>query len=188
MSQLNTKLLTDLVNWAAFSEFGNTQPIPGFLGRWDQNHWAYQRRNGVCDTAYCMAGQAVVQSGKQIVYDDDNWYEDQVGGTLTRWQSATWCSPPVDTGKKTPKGVPIYTHNPDTETWVVISEAARLELGLTEDEADYLFNGDNELDRIIDLTAQITVDHGAERMKFLDPEVQEQYDHHRGIYMSYAGV
>lgn len=144
---LNLPALQTLVSWAEGDE-----ALAAKFGTWDQGHWAKallgegwgnevnestvfeETRNGVCQSAYCMAGQTVVQAGYRLIYQTYGEHED--GKDV---YSTTDCVKQEYLGRG-PDGRPRFR---DTGQVQSISSAAREVLGLDWREADYLFDGDN---------------------------------------------
>lgn len=119
LPKLDLQLLRDLVFWAE----GDDRK---FKARWNQHEWATQERNGVCQTAYCIAGQAVAQAGIKIEYVLSYEHDGIKHMFAERTENGRWIS----------------------------DEAADI-LGLTEDEADDLFDGDNEFSDVKRVAEQI---------------------------------
>lgn len=158
LPELNVTLIYDLLKWAEGDEalaakFRN-------WGTWEQGVWArvdlnemrdlgirrttaeieVARRNGVCQTAYCMAGQAVAQSDYRIIMDDG---------------SASDCIKEQPTDRKNARGFTIWEdvpNAPQREIWSVAQEI----LGLTYVEQSQFFQGDNKLDRLRELANLFT--------------------------------
>jgi hypothetical protein len=186
---LNTKLLTDLLTWAAADEEsaqkaeaepGLFKTPKGFTGSWNQHEWARKVRNGVCQTSYCLAGQTVVQAGKEIVYEAGAEYADVLHGASVHVTPASYCTEAYDTGEKNKKGKPIYSFNPDPSTWNLISTEAEQILGLKGEEEERLFSGENDLDDLFYHAASIVWNHrnedGLKPPKFKSAALQEKFD------------
>jgi hypothetical protein len=154
--ELNTLLMVDLIRWAERDEEIDHQ----WWGTWDQSSWGWavteedqkNLRNGACKTAYCMAGQAAHQAGYRLEFQQfDTIHREMTmhDGTFldARVASASTCVQQRDTGRKTSKGAPIWEDVPDAES-KQISHVGREALGLTMEEADAFFEGDNTLDRL----------------------------------------
>lgn len=94
---------------------------------WNQGVWAAGAKG--CGTAYCAAGHAVVMTGHKI-----DWASayDGVAEFV------------IDEGITNPAWHPT------------ISEVAEAELGLTYEQAEELFEGDNTLAELWDLAEQFT--------------------------------
>ena len=159
LPELNVPLLYDLLKWAE----GDEELAAKFRhwGAWDQGVWAridlnemrdmdldardpeaieVTRRNGVCQTAYCMAGQAVAQSDYRLIMDDG---------------SATDCIKERPTDQKNARGFTIWEdvpNAPQREIWSVAQEI----LGLTYVEQSQFFQGDNQLGRLRELANLFT--------------------------------
>lgn len=142
---LNVELLRDLVTWAYGDHVAageSAEEYPGW-GHWDQNVWATEARNGVCQTSYCIAGQAAMQVGMGLCLDHD--WDDTDG---TEHYTAVDCAPKTFVGLDD-KGRPRYVL--DREHSRRIPDVAREALGLTDDEANTLFDGTNTLDIVVGL-------------------------------------
>ena len=139
---LNTTLLRDLVVWAAADQDFIDKTSDFFTrvagwGKWEQGLWADVAKEGQCKSSYCIAGQAVAQSNFVLLTDDGPW------------GSAEYCAPLVRTNKVDSKGKAIY--EADLEQTEAIHAKAEKDLGLSADEADMMFDGDNDLSRIVSL-------------------------------------
>lgn len=171
---LNIDAITTLIRWAEGDE-----ALAERFGTWDQGHWAKVivgesvgeygedldpvdleegKRNGHCKTAYCMAGQAVVQAGYRLLYSID-YEEDGIA-------SASHCVKQRQTGEVNRLGLPEMEDVEGTQSY--ISDVARVILGLEYGEATAFFDGDN---RVMDL-------------KYLT----NQFLDHRGLPPVYEGV
>lgn len=156
MNKLNIDLLSDVVLWAAQDaallgeiEVGATPEELDALrkqyadwGSWNQGVWGEEIRNGACQTAFCLAGQAVVQVGMSLVFNRGEWTNDE-GKKVAQ---ADYCAPSVFVGL-TPAGKPKY--EADVTRQVYIKDAARDALGLMSGEAEALFGGDNTIGIIV---------------------------------------
>ena len=148
-------LLSDLVMWAAQDNeetaalVEKTFPAEEGWGEWYQNAWAKEVRNGVCRSSFCIAGQAVVQTGYALIY----YAYERVGDF--RYLGADFAAPavPDPEGKVHEKGPlagkPVMVPDPDEDSHQQIGVIARKELGLMEWEASKLFDGDNEINQIV---------------------------------------
>jgi hypothetical protein len=150
---LNLTALTTLIDWAEGSE-----ALAARFGTWDQGQWAQailnpgvdasdeidtakvteETRNGVCETAYCMAGQTVVQAGYRLIYRHYGYDED---GKMQF--NTSDCIKQKWTGRRRANGTPIME---DTGEVMAISTAAGQILGLDYDENNSFFDGDNDID------------------------------------------
>lgn len=154
---LNVPLLRDLVTWAAADEehlADLAAKYPGW-GTWRQTVWAEQVRNGVCKSAYCIAGQAVVQVGMGLILEG----EDGV-------YSASECAPKRFDGLDD-KGQPVYVLDHTQEQ--PIPEVAKEAIGLTWQERVALFDGDNGIGDIVHLALTFAAERGVDLG--LDPKV-----------------
>lgn len=149
---LNTELLSRLITWAvedAAAHEGDevaaqvlAEQFPEW-GHWNQNVWGEERRNGVCDTAYCIAGQAVAQVGMGLVLEANG--VDDEGRTH---YVASQCRPRRFVGLDE-HGKPRYELS-DGETQY-IPNVAQEALGLTDDERVALFAGENTIEQVVSL-------------------------------------
>lgn len=169
---LNLPALMTLIDWAEADEEVRRRRFAGW-GDWRQSVWgtisaddpnvkaliesddADQQehavdllrdfdRNGVCGTAYCMAGQAVAQAGYDLIFEDPYVGVDGVDLGLAV-ASAERCVKTEPTGEVDSRGRPIFREV--GEEGMIERTAARI-LGLTVDEEDLFFNGSNSIDRL----------------------------------------
>jgi hypothetical protein len=154
LPKMNTDLLSKIVTWAyadhnQLNEFMNDN-FPGW-GSWNQGAWAEEVRNGVCKTAFCIAGQVVSQSNfvlnlefeDETIYDFDN---DAYVPTGKKIGDAETCTPGFVTTNS--KGKAVVVPDPEAEP-VSISLAASEILGLSGYEAEALFAGTNSISKVI---------------------------------------
>jgi hypothetical protein len=120
--------------------------------------------NGVCQTAYCMAGQTVVQAGRKILYDDASWN----GSGL--FASADQCVEVQPTGSFNRYGYPVTEVVDGTQD--NISSAARRILGLSPYEADEFFAGDNSIMKLKQYANKFARDRD---MEFIYPDEDLPY-------------
>lgn len=92
---------------------------------WEQSRWGVQRPS--CGTTACLAGQAVMDAGGKLIF------ERRSEGLSV----ATFCTMP---GK--PMGMPIELVAQDL-------------LGLTPEQANDLFDGDNDYDDMVEIAEEI---------------------------------
>lgn len=156
--ELDVEMIFKLIKWAEQDEKFLDEYVT--WGKWDQSLWgaADKRflermfgdpedpeamkavRNGECRTAFCMAGQAAVQTGHRLIFNDETDLRD----TSYQWMpavSAAECVPQEPVGRDE-KGRVIY-RDIEGESPRYISDVAREALGLEYEEADRFFNGDN---------------------------------------------
>lgn len=138
---LNVELLTNLITWAVADKKRLDRFAERFAnwGTWKQSKWAHRPEGesaNVCGTAFCIAGQAVVQVGYMPVFESP-WDE-----------SASHCAPRVFAGLG-PQGLPTFEPDRNEENHVVISDLAKTVLGLTSEESNALFYGDNTLGNVV---------------------------------------
>lgn len=171
---LNVELLADVVTWAVADEkaINDLKAKYPDWGDWNQSTWATEVRNGVCQTSYCIAGQAVVQVGYGLVlprvddleslercgYDFEGYDEDYIKRCLSQVNANT-CAPKVFAGLDD-KGRPKYRLDYDHE--VAIPNAARNALGLTDFEGSALFEGDNSIESVVTIAFMIARARGEE--------------------------
>lgn len=141
LPDLNVDLLRNLLLWAAkeHDKLDKKFAKQGILtAEWEQGSWAEQEKNGVCKTAYCMAGAATVATGHVLVWD--RWFNDETGYAYT--------STPTKGAHVERSAEYAYkrgqTHHEKRPVW----DIAREEIGLTEWEADVFFDGGNTLYRL----------------------------------------
>lgn len=103
-----------------------------------------QLRNGACQTAYCMAGQAVVQNGYRLVYQGAD--EVNLGDAWRAALTASECIRQEQAGVSR-TGRPLWRDAPGAVPMPISDTAQRL-LGLTSDERYRFFDGDNELGQL----------------------------------------
>jgi hypothetical protein len=107
--------------------------------KWDQKHWATK---GSCTTAYCFAGTAVhLQHPKSAMIG--GW---RIGVTGDRLAFDTMRVPGLGT--------------------VDIESQAAEDLGLTTDQVNCLFEGDNTLPQILRMVAELLEDPNADLSEF----------------------
>lgn len=154
---LNLDLLKALVGWAkddevAMQDFiqkhGDKLAQWGFEGKWDQGYWGKQITNGVCETAYCIAGQAVIQAGYQFHYER----VEDLDANRTLF-TADWVYPVKQEGTWK-DGKPKYVADTSREGFYTPHLAQRA-LGLTNLEREYLFDGDNTIGDVVYIASQI---------------------------------
>lgn len=159
---LNVEAITTLIDWAESDEERRAQRYSSW-GNWRQGLWglastasenvrnllrndseaaaeeiADMGRNGVCGTAYCMAGQAVVQAGYALDYQDnvDTWDGNMLGISA---ENCVWQEP---TDQINRWGRPVMQDVGDPRE---ISDVAQEILGFTEEEASAFFSGSNSI-------------------------------------------
>lgn len=164
-------MLMRLVWWAEQDQ-STIDQWRDMLGTWSQAYWGVadahtvaesggeesedawrEVRNGACGSAYCMAGQAVVQNGYRMVYEsgticnptrgrqDPNDSYSYISGDFL---SAAYCIAQEPTGTYDDKGRPEYRDKPGARPEPIDRTATEV-LGLTDDETDFLFEGDNSV-------------------------------------------
>lgn len=149
---LNVQMISDLLTWA----WADDQRLEEFMakypgwGSWNQGVWAQELRNGVCKTAYCMAGQTVAQSNFKLdlyLEDDVEEFDPEKNAYVhvrSEW-AAEECFPVVKNGFDE-KGNQKYKRSGEN---VLISSKAQEILGLDEFEANMFFDGANDLTRLV---------------------------------------
>lgn len=160
--------IMDLIAWAERTQ-SRIDAWKAPSGTWDQGSWAQvsldagsdevraieqaapgaarsdemskAMRNGVCETAFCMAGETVWQNEYRIVLDTDS-----VDAQWGMQRSASQCIKERPTGRKDERGFEIWEIVPGAEEESIYDVGARL-LGLDEDEeAGPFFDGDNSVE------------------------------------------
>lgn len=151
---LNKALLKDLVVWAYDEEYEIKNRIAKKYPEWpshDQGAWAKQISNGVCETACCIAGNAVLQAGYLMVAQEKPFIDHMTGKRKVRMETSLAVKRPKRYRNKsafiTPEkyealtGITYSELNDGDEFW--ISEVAKTELGLHDNEASGMFSGGN---------------------------------------------
>ena len=131
----------------------------GWESEHEQSSWAHKVRNGVCRTAYCVAGQAAVQIGKVLQYDDEERYDEE--RTAAPEEEKSYYDQYLD----------FYATY--TEEGENIEDVAQNAIGLNFDEAAALFNGDNDLETIETVAMEICARRGLSLYPLYDPEKVE---------------
>lgn len=159
LSEIDVEMIFKLIKWAEQDEkFLNEFAT---WGKWNQGLWGaadenFLRnmfgdpedpeamkvvRNGECQTAFCMAGQAAVQTGHRLIFNDTTDIHNAESSSYIAAVSAAECVPQEPVGRDE-KGRVIY-RDVEGESPRYISDVAREALGLEYEEADRFFNGDN---------------------------------------------
>jgi hypothetical protein len=171
---LNVQLLADVVTWAVADEAHMDELREKYpdWGVWNQGTWATQVRNGVCQTSYCIAGQACVQVGYGLVipmiddpeslersgFDFAGYDEEDIKRALHE-VNANSCAPKVFAGLDD-KGRPKYRLDYDQER--SIPDAAREALGIDPAEGSALFEGNNSITDVVTMATMIAKARGDE--------------------------
>lgn len=124
--------LIDLATWAAGEDARRRLGLPS---EWYQGFWLTRDPAG-CGTACCIAGRVALQDGGIPVVNDDNYDALDRETSKREWESS-------DSIDATRVWLP-KRHEP-----VDVEEYARKALGLSQEEADDLFNGTNDLDAML---------------------------------------
>lgn len=149
LPDLDFTLLFDLIRWAAQDE----AVLNRFVGTWDQGSWAWidgtdlrrlgiepeddaeievARRNGLCGSSYCIAGQAAMQADYRLIAYSG---------------SAEQCIKERPTDQVNDKGLTIWQDVPGAQPEQIM-DVGRDVLGLTQVESEKLFDGSNDIDRL----------------------------------------
>lgn len=136
--QPDVKRLIHLAEWAAAQEARRRLDLPS---EWDQNHWLLNLGEVLtevapCGTACCIAGKVTLEDGwlpNAAVDSPENWTISESEDYVIK----------VDKSGK-PVGDARY-----------VPEVAQEILGLTDDQANRLFDGDNDLDDVLDVIVEI---------------------------------
>jgi hypothetical protein len=126
---LDIQLLRDLVFWA---EGDNSK----YQEIWEQHSWAHKTKNGVCQTAFCIAGQAVAQANIKLQWDE---VEEEI----------------LETGE-----TKHHYYASFTEHGEFIDEVAAKLIGLTQEEAEELFEGENGIEEVRAVASSICASRG----------------------------
>jgi hypothetical protein len=132
LPNLNVKLFSNIVTWAYADSVDNSL-INGFVGwgSWNQGTWFSGNEDNLCGSHACIAGQAAAQVGMSMQVENTG--------------SATHCAPRVFVGLNG-VGQPVYEFVGEPR---LIPDVARDALGLTEAEANTLFDGNNGIERVV---------------------------------------
>lgn len=164
---LNVQLLADVVTWAVADEKALTDLQAKYpdWGVWNQGTWATQVRNGICQTSYCIAGQAATQVGYGLcvpLYDDPaTWehtgydftgYDDEYIKRELSEVNANHCAPKVFAGLDD-HGRPKYRLDYTEER--AIPDVAREALGLEPNESSALFEGGNNIATVVTIAFMV---------------------------------
>jgi hypothetical protein len=164
---VNVELLKEMYAWAVASQRGLDKFFEDHpkYAKHNQGDWGQVQKNGVCQTAFCLAGQAAVNAGYTFVIDDTDW--EPYNGH--RSASSAMMVPKADVHKlgltfvrgtqRTFARLPADADYPDTRH---PSDIAAEVLGIESWEADRLFNGSNGVTDIAYHINDIFEDHGIE--------------------------
>lgn len=169
---LNVEAITTLIDWAEADEERRKTQYASW-GDWRQSLWGLAKtdsanvkalfetdadkageeiadmgKNGVCGTAYCMAGQAVVQGGYALDFKEDTpdmWDGDTVGVSA---ENCVWQEPTNEINRW---GRPVMREVGEPRD---ISDVAREILGITDEESNRFFDGSNGIRRLKQLANQ----------------------------------
>jgi hypothetical protein len=96
MGEFNNELLSRLVTWAAGDSLRYDDPEAAqALGlikdasepRWQQSSWGEAQRNGVCQTAFCIAGHAVAMDNSLVMVMNVTNQAEVEGETITTYHT-----------------------------------------------------------------------------------------------------
>lgn len=178
---LNADLLARLVTWAATDHVVGTNPELAVslglakednprLGRWNQESWAVAERNGVCQTAFCIAGGAAAMAPDALIimeWDGTTYGSFRVmkksalpetlpEGLEIKWDYL-WVKEGKDLEDTLGDGWYDMTQNYGMES---ISDFGRDALGLTDNEAVLLFNGTNAIEHVVQYAKEFADERG----------------------------
>lgn len=142
----------EAIDKALVKKFG-AENIPG---NWDQTAWGRQFRNGVCETAYCIAGQGAVQAG--YVFGWTLRAKDE-HGVLEYLGDYVYPSIEVPSQKDPTKMVRVIDEDRRHEA-IPASLAGQEYLGITYYEADRLFDGGNTISDVVFVAQAIAKAYG----------------------------
>lgn len=178
---VNVEMLKKLYDWAVASQ-ENLEKFfeknPKFKEH-NQGDWGKVIKNGVCQTAFCLAGQTAVLAGYTFLlgHDElDNTYagypaEATSGTMIPKADVHSYGLKFVGGSGRTFARPPSYAVNVPYDQGRHASDIAQEELGLDEVEASRLFAGHNDVDRIRHIINDIFADHGVEdRIPGGDPD------------------
>ena len=185
---LNATLLFDLIRWAEHDD-----TIDKSWGTWDQSSWGWvkataltdgqvkEARNGACQTAYCMAGQAAHQAGYRLLYNEGDRITRDIemfdghhfdGLSIT----ASECVQQRPTDRRTPRGAVIWEDVPGATEEQISTVGAEV-LGLTDEEAERFFEGDNDLPELRAMANRFCDDRGLPLLFPYDPTWSGEYEY-----------
>lgn len=168
---LNIPTLSTLVQWAAEEEMRDTDPAKAVesgisrerdprLGRHYQGAWGKATRNGVCKTAFCIAGGAAQLSNEWVI-------------VMHEVSNGNWDTDYVINRKKIPQRLEssiqwdlLWVEEEEYDRLMVggllvhIDGKAEKLLGLTSEQADALFDGENDAAAVVSLTTQFAAEEG----------------------------
>lgn len=171
---VNVELLEKLYRWAVASQksldkFWEENPD---WAKHNQGNWGQVVKNGTCQTAFCLAGQVAVQEGYTFVLSKDDW--DEQGSVRMATGAAMVPKSKVHSlglhfvrgsGKSFAWGeraeiLNFYTESGESR---YASEIATEALGITDNEANLLFNGGNTVEDIRHFINGIFINHGIDK-------------------------
>jgi hypothetical protein len=147
----NRKRLIELAVWVAGEHAKQELGLPS---EWNQGQWLLRRRGAnSCGTACCIAGKVALADGAIPVYDTRGDWSTQVDGRST-----------------------ALAYFPSLDAERPVDDYAREALGLTQSEASQLFEGSNDLERMLELIRGFLAqtDPEPEEQPEEQPEVAEQ--------------
>lgn len=201
----NKELLRNLVTWAAQDHEDLTVLSHMFpdWGHWQQTVWAVEVRNGTCQTAYCIAGQACMQAGWKFDFsgtqesDGETLASDFQSLTFDPRQDYVWANGDYVYPVKEVVGEDgKVTQVPDTEQrgrWA--RDVATEVLGIHVWEASMLFDGDNSIEQVVAMGEIIAQQHGTtldliDKVQRLaaDDVIEQQEERYYEMRVLYGGV
>lgn len=128
--------LIRLASWVASEDAKRRLGLPS---EWNQSWWLSKG----CGTACCVAGKLALDSGGvPAVWDGGHLVTDR-DSAIQLW------------AEQAPGATSDWILPPDSDQPVDVGDYARDALGLDRDQADRLFNADNDLDAILTVIAEI---------------------------------
>jgi hypothetical protein len=170
---INVELLTKLYDWAVASKKGLDkffEDNPQFA-KHRQSAWGEAIKNGTCETAFCLAGQAAVNEGYTFIASKDDWSHYEGSSTFIQGGAMVPTAQVHNLGLHFVKGSgKTFAHGSraavdkifDSGDYRYPASIAEEVMGITESEASRLFNGGNDLEDIESYINRIFERHGVE--------------------------
>lgn len=186
LPELDAALLEEVVAWATWDYetrdlFAHSHPeMRKYLENipmWGQEAWCVSnddvtaKDDNVCRTSFCIAGYTMYATGhvKHIVLTDPDEIAKADGWDSASQMRASGCSIPDSMIRDRVTGMKdiLADDENDPDEWEQAwSEGAQKLLGLTSREANWMFHGDNSLERIQHLAQQIAKSRDLPKLNF----------------------